>query len=306
MSKARPDDLITAAFALVHFCKAEGVVSVAEAAKHFEVSEKWIRDTMQWIFMTGLPQDLGDPTFFDFNWESFEDDDVIEMRDIPALEDASVKLTAREAAVIVTGLQMLVGALPDQADRIEALIAKIRTVTMGRELTMAVQGITVDDDLRLVRTAIREELCLRFEYRKPGSSPEVRSIWPQRIVIADDERILVQGHDLDRGARRSFRLDRIFDLTVFDAPADFALTDADDEAAIEFVDVEADPVAAIHLHAFAPETEISASGVTLLRIPVWNLETVLRAVMATAGGARVIAPASAVRRLSAMVASAMR
>ena len=300
------DERVTAAFALVHYCKAEGIVSVAEAAAHFETTEKWIRDTMKWIFMTGLPQDLGDPMFFDFNWEAFEERDLIEMRDIPALDDAAVKLTAREAAVIVTGLQMLVRALPDQAERIETLIAKIRDVTMGLDFTMAVQGLSVSDDLRLVRTAIREGLCLSFEYRKPSEGSERRRVRPDRIVIADDERILIQAYDLDRAAERTFRLDRASDLEVFESSTDSRLVTDKHESAIESVEVEADAVSARQLQAFAPDAEISPTGMTRLTIPVWNLETVLRAVMATGGGARVVSPASAAERLTLMVASAMR
>lgn len=301
------NERVTAAFALVHYCKAEGIVSVAEAAAHFESSEKWIRETMKWIFMTGLPQDLGDPTFFDFNWDAFEDDDLIEMRDIPALQDATVKLTAREAAVIITGLQMLVRALPDQAVRIEKLVTKIRDVTMGRgDLTMAVQGLPVSDELRLVRSAIREGACLSFSYRKPSAEAEQRHIRPDRIVIADDERILVQAYDLDRMAERTFRLDRASDLQIFGAPSDARFVRVEQEAAIESVEVEADAVSARQLQAFVPDAEVSTTGMTRLSIPVWNLETVLRAVMATGGGARVIAPESAVARLTSMVASAMR
>lgn len=306
MAKDLSTERVTAAFALVQYCKAEGVVSVAEAAEHFGVTPKWIRDTMQWIFMTGLPQDLGDPVFFDFNWEAFEEESLIEMRDIPALEDATVKLTAREAAIVVTGLQMLSPALPDMAESIARLIEKIRAVTMGDDITMAVQGIPVADDVRLVRTAIRERVGLEFQYRKPDSRAETRRILPRRIVMADDERILVQGHDADRGAERTFRLDRVSDMHVTELPEPASPSGAEPEAAIDVIVVEADHVAALQLQAFAPETTVNQTGTTTFRIPVWNIETVLRAVMATGGGARIVEPEAARISLAALAKSAMR
>ena len=306
MAKDLSAERITSAFALVHYCKAEGVVSVAEAAEHFGVTGKWIRDTMQWIFMTGLPQDLGDPVFFDFNWEAFEENDLIEMRDIPALEDATVKLTAREAAILVTGLQMLAPALPDMADRITNLTERIRAVTMGDDITMAVQSIPIADDLSLVRSAIREGLGLEISYRKPDGEPEQRRVLPKRIVMTDDERILVQGHDVDRGAERTFRLDRASDLRSVELPAGEASSDVEPESEVDFVVVEADPPAAAQLQAFAPETRVERVGPTTMRIPVWNMETVLRAIMAAGGGARIVEPQSARERLAAMVKSAMR
>lgn len=57
---------------------------------------------------------------------------------------------------------------------------------------------------------------VRFGYVKSGAeAPEVRSVEPWRVLHAEGEAYLL-GHDLDRGAPRLYRMDRILGVEVLD------------------------------------------------------------------------------------------
>lgn len=75
--------------------------------------------------------------------------------------------------------------------------------------------------------AIADQLEVTFEYRKPGSTARApRRVQPLHLTHRDGRWYLV-GHDLDRGAMRTFALGRITDIAFsaswFERPKDFSI-----------------------------------------------------------------------------------
>ena len=90
-------------------CSNSEVVDVAEAAAHFGSPTMQIRDAVKLIAMSGLPGATGtyQPNdLFDIDWDAFEDDDEIVIVHHVAIDDAP-RLSAREAAALIAGLQYL-------------------------------------------------------------------------------------------------------------------------------------------------------------------------------------------------------
>ncbi|HEY8589506.1 MAG TPA: WYL domain-containing protein, partial [Naasia sp.] len=93
-------------------------VSVAEAAAHFRVTEADLIASVKLIAMSGVPGDSSaylDTDLFDIDWDALEDDSRIVLTHAVAI-DESPRLSAREAAALIAGLQYL-AALPENGDR---------------------------------------------------------------------------------------------------------------------------------------------------------------------------------------------
>ena len=93
-------------------------VSVAEAAAHFGVPRRRDPRAVELIAVSGVPGETtqyqhGD--LFDIAWDDFEQNDVIVLTNLVAIDD-SPRFSAREAAALIAGLQYL-PSLPENADR---------------------------------------------------------------------------------------------------------------------------------------------------------------------------------------------
>ena len=299
-----PEDTFALLAPLAQYLAAARSVTVDEAAAHFEVSPDRIRQAVRLLWMTGVPNSWGDPTMFDFDFDAYEQHDRIEISYLPALADAAVKLSPREAAAVLAGLARLSQLSPDGAEPIESLAARIRAATASGRLTVAAQPSPADAVLAVLREAIESGAAVSFNYRKPGADLEQRTVVPSRLVMAD-EVTLVEGFDPDRGAGRTFRVDRITEPKLTARPAADADTSAQ-RTSVGQITVHATDAAAVALAPYAASSEPAADGGRLLAVDVWDQEAVLRAVMATGGQARVVSPPEAVRALGRLARSALR
>lgn len=300
-----PEETFALLTPLVHYLVAAESVSVDEAALHFDTSPERIRRAVRLLSLTGVPNSWGDPTMFDFDFDAFDHEGRIEIRYLPALRDATVKLSPREAAAIVTGLERLAHIADDEGDRIAALAKRVRSATVANHLTVAAQAVTGDAPVRAVRRAVQEGTAITFRYRKPNSDFEERRIIPVRLEI-HDEITLTAGYDLDREAMRTFRIDRMEDVELTERPHDIYFHDDRDRETAEEMTVHATPAAALSLAAYVSASEPADDGGRILAIEVWDIESVLRAIMATGGEARVIAPPSAVAAVGRLARAALR
>jgi len=136
-----PDQLVFL-LSLVPYLLEQRVVDVTTAAQHFGVAERELRDAVRLIATSGLPGATGtyQPNdLFDIDWDSFEDDDVIVIVHHVAIDDAP-RLSAREAAALIAGLQYL-SALPENSGstQLPALLAKLTAGASAEPTTARVQ-----------------------------------------------------------------------------------------------------------------------------------------------------------------------
>lgn len=300
-----PEESFALLTPLVHYLCAKRTVTVQEAAHHFDVAPTRIRRAVQLLSLTGVPNEWGDPTMFDFDFHAFEHEDRIEISYLPALEHDTVKLSSREAAALVTGLERLRQIAADEDERISGLSQRIQAAAVDRQLTVATHVVHGDETLHIARRAIQDRKALEFCYRKPDAAVESRRIIPLRLDIRE-ETTLVEGFDLERGAGRTFRVDRMSELAEIPRPEGTFLDDSPERVESVTLTVHATPAAAIALASYAADSTPAADGGRLLQIVVWELEPVLRAIMATGGEAQILQPQWAVREIRQLAIAAMR
>lgn len=204
---------------LVPYLIGKGEVSVAEAADEFDVAPEQMRDMVQKLTVIGLPGDSGywqlPNELFDIDWDLLDDRDLIVITNSVGLE-RSPKLTAREAAALLAGLQ-LARTLPGagDSDLVTGLLAKLARGASSTPAEVIVAPGPVDDVRVAVDEALRRHVAVAFTYRAPDAAPTTRTVDPVKVHIADGQWYL-QGWCHMREAMRTFHLDRVSDLGLTD------------------------------------------------------------------------------------------
>ncbi|MBF4573518.1 WYL domain-containing protein [Herbiconiux sp. VKM Ac-1786] len=308
-------DKLTFLLALVPYLIDLGRVSVAEAAAHFQVTEKQIRDAVTLIAVSGVPGETtqyqhGD--LFDISWDDFDERDEIVITHMVALDD-SPRFSAREAAALIAGLQYL-QSLPENVDSgvYSSLMDKLARGASERPSQVAIAGSDTTASLAEVRDAVARRVQIEFDYLSARGSRERRTVDPLRID-SDDENWYLRAWDHARSAVRTFRLDRMTGIAVTATPATGAHDDVplgdrlfvggDDDL---MVTIELDPSAMALLGEFvssvdetapagAPGADArqTASGRVRTRIRVAHMHSLKRLVTAMPSAVTIVDPPEA-------------
>jgi len=302
-------DKLTFLLALVPYLLDVGRVSVADAASHFQVGEKQIREAVSLIAVSGVPGETtqyqhGD--LFDISWDDFDDRDEIVITHKVALDD-SPRFSAREAAALIAGLQYL-QSLPENIDGgvYSSLMDKLARGASERPSQVAVARTDATDSLAEVRDALERGVQLEFDYLSSRGSQERRRVDPLRID-SDDENWYLRAWDHLREAVRTFRLDRMTLVTVTGVPVEGTHDDVrlgdrlfqggDDD---QLVTIEIDPSATTLLGEFLASVDgepadatAAASGRVRARIRVAHIHGLKRLVTSMPGAITVIDPPEA-------------
>lgn len=214
-----PDKLVFL-LSFVPYLLEQRVVDVTEAAQHFGMTEEEIRDAVRLIATSGLPGSTGtyQPNdLFDIDWDSFEEDDVIVIVHHVAIDDAP-RLSAREAAALIAGLQYL-SASPENAGSasLASLMEKLTAGASAAPSRLAVAESEADASLAVIRRAVAEGRQLEFDYLNARGEAGRRRADPLRIISQDADWYL-QAYCHTREDVRNFRVDRMSALIVTSEP----------------------------------------------------------------------------------------
>ena len=220
-------DKLTFLLSLVPYLIDHESVSVAEAAAHFDVTPEQIREAVRLIAVSGVPGETSTYQYedlFDIAWDDFEENDRIVLTNPVAIDD-SPRFSAREAAALIAGLQYL-SSLPENADRaaVASLMNKLSNGASSSPSQVAVEGNDYDATLALIREAVAGGVQLEFDYRGSRGEAERRRVDPLRVESMDADWYL-RGWCHLRQAVRTFRLDRISDLSITSEKASHAAAD---------------------------------------------------------------------------------
>lgn len=220
---------------LVPYLIGEGEVSVADAAAEFEVTPQQMRDIVRSLTVIGLPGDSGywqmAHELFDIDWDLLDEQDRIVITNAVGLE-RSPRLTAREAAALLAGLQ-LAASIPGVADTeiFAGLLAKLSRGAAEMPAAVVVAPEPVDHVRQVVAESLRTRRAVAFSYKAPDAPVTTRTVDPVKVHIADGQWYL-QGWCHLRQAMRTFHLDRVSDLEL----TDIAITHDTDVAPLWFSD----------------------------------------------------------------------
>lgn len=233
---------------LVPYLIGKGEVTLAEAASDFDVTVAQMRAMVEKLTVIGRPGDGGfwqlPHDLFDIDWDLLDQQDVIVITNSVGLE-RSPRLTAREAAALLAGLQ-LARSLPGVRDSEIAtgLLAKLARGASAAPLEVIVAPGPVDGVRDVVDEALRDGVAVSFTYKAPDAVATTRTVDPVKVHIANGEWYL-QGWCHLRRAIRTFHLERVSDVVRTDIPA----THAADAVPDLFQPDDSDPVAHIRFPA---------------------------------------------------------
>ncbi|GAT73118.1 helix-turn-helix transcriptional regulator [Microbacterium hydrocarbonoxydans] len=206
---------------LVPYLLEHGQVSLAEAASEFGVTPEEMRSMVEKLTVIGLPGDSGywqqPQEMFDINWDLLDEEDVIEITNDVALRRVP-RFTAREAAALLAGLQM-VAAVPAVSDSglVAGLISKLSRGAADAPAEVVVAPSAVDEVREVVARGVQEGVAVSFTYQAPDAEPTTRTVDPVQILITNAQWYL-QGWCHLRQAMRTFHLDRVSAPQLTDIP----------------------------------------------------------------------------------------
>lgn len=214
-------DRLARLLALVPYVVSRDSVPLAETAAAFGITEKQLIDDLNLLWCVELR--APDPYCpIDLSYEGGQIT-VTEAETIAR----PLRLKVDEAGALLVALRMLaqIPGLPDR-DALGRVIAKLESAAgaaaaaVGSHVSVQVDA-PADGDGRVapLRAAIAGGRRLHLVYYVPGRDEDTeRDVDPMRLLVVDG-RTYLEGWCRRAEAVRLFRLDRIVELTVLDAPA---------------------------------------------------------------------------------------
>lgn len=248
-AKAKPllaGDRVRLYLTLVPYLLEHGQVSLAEAAEEFGVTTREMRGMVEKLTVIGLPGESGfwqqPQEMFDINWDLLDQEDVIEITNDVALRRVP-RFTAREAAALLAGLQM-VAAVPAVSDSglVAGLISKLSRGAADAPADVVVAPTALDAVREVVARGVDERRAISFTYQAPDTAPMTRTVDPMQILITNAQWYL-QGWCHLRQAMRTFHLDRVSDPQITDIP----ITHGGEHVPEAFAEVDDDREVAVRM-----------------------------------------------------------
>ena len=233
---------------LVPYLIGKGEVSLAEAAAEFDVTEQQMRAMVEKLTVIGLPGEGGfwqmANDLFDIDWDLLDEHGIVSITNTVGLE-RTPRLTAREAAALLAGLQ-LAASLPGVGDSgvVQGLLAKLARGASSAPPEVIVAPERVDDVRVAVAEALRAGVAVSFTYKAPDAPVTTRTVDPVKVHIASGQWYL-QGWCHLRQAMRTFHLDRVSDVRL----TDIAITHGGERVPELFEPSESDAVVELVIRA---------------------------------------------------------
>lgn len=282
---------------LVPYLLERGQVTLDEAATDFGVTPQAMRSMVEKLTVIGLPGDSGywqlPQEMFDIDWDLLDEHDIIEITNDVALRRVP-RFTAREAAALLAGLQM-VAAVPAVADSglVAGLIAKLSRGSADAPPDLVVAPVTVTEVEHVVSRALHDGVAVAFRYQAPDADPTTRTVDPTQILMTNGQWYL-QGWCHLRKAMRTFHLDRVSEAHL----TDIAITHADAAVPAEFGSQTSSGHVTVRLPerlmpllgAFSHEEIAREDGTVTLRIGMADPRGIKRIASRFGGSLEVIEP----------------
>ncbi|MCL2317120.1 MAG: WYL domain-containing protein [Actinomycetia bacterium] len=212
-------DQVGRLLALTPYLRTHPWVEVDEAARVFGVSPHQLIEDLRVLQFCGLPGGLPDD-LIDIDLDAAYEEGVISVRNADFL-DRPARLRADEAMGLLVALQA-VGELADgpAADATASVLAKLTALLGAGTTPVRVELASGSQAVRdALASAVREGRRVRLTYdglaRGETSTPVVD---PGPVVVRDGVAYL-QAFSVERGAWRTYRLDRIAQVEPLETPA---------------------------------------------------------------------------------------
>jgi proteasome accessory factor C len=288
-------DRLPRLLALVPYLQAHPGARLADVAEVFGVTEKQLRSDLDLVFLCGLPGH-GPGDLIDVSYEG----DTVTVANADTIA-RPLRLTAQEALALIVALRTL-AELPGigSGGSVQQALAKLESATGSAaddadKVEVVVEG--ADRSLAVAREAVSAKRLVHLIYHVPGRDETTeRDVDPMRLL-------LVEGHSYLEGwcrraeAVRLFRLDRVLEITLLDAPSE-PPEEAQERDLLVTLDLTAD---AAWVAEYYPTESVQPNGsggvLATLRTP--DPRWVRRLALRLAGSLTVVAPTSLAAEVAA-------
>ncbi|MGJ0204400.1 WYL domain-containing protein [Leucobacter sp. gxy201] len=308
-------DALTLLLSIVPYLLDHGPTPIAELAEVFDVSARRLeREIIPFLGTAGVPGETASyqhEDLFDIDWSALDLGIASLVRTVAV--DETPRFAPVEAAALIAGLQSLAALLPAADAEAAHAAARKLGAAMGGEMPPASFSLSddaADPALPIIVAALdaradapegapdEAPTALRFGYRDASGAESTRLVDP--IALRQESGIwYLRGHCADRGAERTFRVDRMRGIRAVRPPAGpVAHGEADvvhDDPAAETFDLVAlVPERLLQRFAgFAPEVLDSVADRARVRIDAWNSGSAVRLVQEAPGEVVILSPARA-------------
>lgn len=271
MSKPRyqASDTVTLMLSLVPYLREHSPVSVDDVAKHFGVERRHVKNAIDLLVMTGVPDRNGDVyagEMFDIDFDLYDEGAGEISLTHSVVLDGTPKLSALEAAAVLASLNTMLAAAAPASETHARLLTLINKVKSGSSINQAavnVVPVIAPSSISSAVTAIEKDLQMDITYQGPDGKLQPRTIDPLQVSYIGQSWFLRAWCHL-RSAQRTFRGDRIIVANLREDPR------CPDHVAVEvadslFAESDSDIIATVKLpHWVMPQ--IAGYGPQVLEI----------------------------------------
>lgn len=232
--------------ALARFIDANPGLTVSEVATHFERTEEQLKRDLAVLLEAGF-DDLLPGRTLEFDHDQYEHAGILCLRSPLGLE-RGVKLTSADLAILLYGLEAIAPTLTDgEIADIPGAISKaaaLAGMTESAPLPFidTINEVVSGDKVQVLRGVIDRGQRVQFDYVSGSGGRSSRLAQPVSLSFVRDGWLL-DAIDTEVGSMRSFRLDRMGDLSIFgEGEVAKIRRESRDESETVFIDL--DPSAA--------------------------------------------------------------
>lgn len=215
---------VTRLLAMMSYLADRDAVPITQLARQFDVSKAQVMKDINLLWVTGLPGYYPDD-LVDFSFDE-DDDSLVSLREGQGLS-RRVPFAPREALALSVALEWLAALGGDAAT--QATIDSVRAKLRGLVPAEVVETAAIDPERRAVLTsAIDAGAPLRIRYVSATDRVSTRVISPESLTT-DGATWYVEAFCHSAGERRTFRVDRMLEVTPGDTAGEGEPPAASDE-----------------------------------------------------------------------------
>ena len=204
-------DRVVLLLSLVPYLTEHGETPLAELAEAFDVPERELRELIEFLGTAGIPGETNTyqhDDLFDIDWTALEEEDVVRLTRVVAVDDTP-RFSASELAALIVGLNAITPLLPaGEREHARSVAEKLSSARLSVPLSIGAER--EDARLQLIAEAIESGCRITFAYRSLQGAESQRTVEPLLLTQSTGGWYL-RAYCLDRGAERTFIVDGIRD-----------------------------------------------------------------------------------------------
>ena len=299
-------DRVSRALNLIPFIAANPGLSITQIAERFDSTPAQISKDLTLLHMCGLPG----YTHLELLDIDYEDPEYVSVLD-PQVLDHPRSLSQTEALTLVLGLELLSEIAKDPAEReaiskLQERLSKIIGDDFARAISIA-DGLVESPIVKDLESAISSERFIHITYNSASSDTvTTRTVFPVELFFKDGIGYIQALMESDAEVR-TFRIDRIIELTLGDVNSNFAKrANFDSHTNIEIeIEMGEDGLFFLEKHNEIVTSSKEVNGTFFLTLKVNSSDWIKRVISSWPGRITVVKPVDLAQEIDELTRTAL-